>query len=154
MKLLLNFLIKYPIPQGSELHSARAQIIELEISREDLKKHLAEVEYGEILLKIWDILHPVAPFAFRVLDDIKKYIDLVRQEDIQSDRKVQKYWQEALDEQIMQKILPKIKGINHKVEPTLNDFIDLAKANSLSLSEIKAQKMLDRYRDSGFTSYF
>jgi 5-methylcytosine-specific restriction endonuclease McrBC GTP-binding regulatory subunit McrB len=39
----------------------RAQLIELEVSSEDLDEHLGEVPYREILMNIWHCVHPVAP---------------------------------------------------------------------------------------------
>jgi hypothetical protein len=52
----------------------RAQLIELEAPRQDLYEYLGEVPYREMLMQIWDKVHAVAPFAFRVLDEIKTYV--------------------------------------------------------------------------------
>ncbi|MFB2936264.1 McrB family protein [Aerosakkonemataceae cyanobacterium BLCC-F154] len=124
----------------------RAQLIELEVSRQDLYEYLGEVEYREILMQIWDKVHEVAPFAFRVLNDIKTYV--------REAAKLNISWEEALDEQLLQKILPKLKGTDERLEQALNDFIMIAEENSFPLSLEKAKKMLDKFNNHGFTSYF
>jgi hypothetical protein len=53
----------------------RAQLIELTVSRETLRAHIGDELYDDVLMAVWDAIHDVAPFAFRVLDEIKKYHD-------------------------------------------------------------------------------
>lgn len=124
----------------------RAQLIELEVSHQDLYEYLGEVEYREILMQIWDKVHEVAPFAFRVLNDIKIYV--------REAAKLNMSWEEALDEQLLQKILPKLKGTDERLEQTLDDFIKIAEENNFPVSLEKAKKMLDKFINHGFTSYF
>ena len=52
----------------------RAQLLELEVPREALLEHLGEAPYREVLIGMWDAAHHVAPFAFRVLDEIAAYV--------------------------------------------------------------------------------
>ena len=52
----------------------RAQLIELEASREAIQHHLANSTIAKTLLTAWDALHEVAPFAFRVIDDMRNYV--------------------------------------------------------------------------------
>lgn len=124
----------------------RAQMIELEINRDDLKTYLGEVEYQEILMQIWDTLHEVAPFAFRTIDEIKTY---VTEADV-----LGVPWKDALDEQLLQKILPKLKGADDRVGEALKAFIEIAKINEFNLSLAKATKMRATFEQHGFTSYF
>ena len=124
----------------------RAQMIELEVCREDLSQHLGEVAYREILMQIWDKLHVVAPFAFRVIDEIKIYVKEAEALDVE--------WQEALDEQLLQKILPKLKGADERVGEALKAFVNIAEENNFPLSHAKASKMLKIFEQHGFTSYF
>lgn len=124
----------------------RAQLIELEVSRQDLYEYLGEVEYRDILMQIWDKVHEVAPFAFRVLKDIKTYVEEAAKLNIS--------WEEALDEQLLQKILPKLKGTDERLEQALDNFITIAEENNFLLSLEKAKKMLDKFNNHGFTSYF
>ncbi|RCJ36853.1 hypothetical protein A6769_15280 [Nostoc punctiforme NIES-2108] len=123
----------------------RAQMIEIEVCRNDLFEHLGEVEYREILMEVWDNLHLVTPFAFRVLDEINNYVNEAKLLDIS--------WEEALDEQLLQKILPKLKGADDRVGEALKAFVDIAE-NKFNLSHAKASKMLKTFEQHGFTSYF
>ncbi|MBN3891797.1 MAG: tetratricopeptide repeat protein [Nostoc sp. JL31] len=123
----------------------RAQMIEMEVCRNDLFEHLGEVEYREILMEVWDNLHLVTPFAFRVLDEINNYVNEAKVLNIS--------WEEALDEQLLQKILPKLKGADDRVGEALKAFVDIAE-NKFHLSHAKASKMLKTFEQHGFTSYF
>ncbi len=80
----------------------RAQLIELVTSRETLEAYIDGESFSELLMAVWDAVHEVAPFAFRVFDEIKVYVTAARN--------LGREWEEALDEQILQKILPKCKG--------------------------------------------
>lgn len=124
----------------------RAQLIELEVPRQDLYEHLGEAPYREILMQIWDEVHTVAPFAFRVLDEIKTYVKEAEALDVS--------WQDALDEQLLQKILPKLKGADDRVGVALKAFVDIVKDKDFPLSHKKATKMLETFNQHGFTSYF
>ncbi|MCC5650171.1 tetratricopeptide repeat protein [Nostoc sp. XA013] len=123
----------------------RAQMIELEVCRNDLFEYLGEVDYREILMEVWDNLHLVTPFAFRVLDEINNYVNEAKVLGIS--------WEEALDEQLLQKILPKLKGADDRVGEALKAFVDIAE-NKFNLSHAKASKMLKTFEQHGFTSYF
>lgn len=124
----------------------RAQMIELEIDREDLEKYLSDVGYQDILMQIWDNLHEVAPFAFRTLDEIKAYVKEAAALGVSQD--------DALDEQLLQKILPKLKGADERVGKALKAFIEIAEQQKFKLSLAKANKMLATFEQYGFTSYF
>jgi hypothetical protein len=124
----------------------RAQLIELEAPRQDLYEHLGEVPYRKMLMQIWDEVHAVAPFAFRVLDEIKTYVKEAEALDVP--------WQDALDEQLLQKILPKLKGGDDRVGVALKAFVDIVNDKDFPLSHKKANKMLETFNQHGFTSYF
>jgi tetratricopeptide (TPR) repeat protein len=124
----------------------RAQLIELEAPRQDLDEHLGDVPYREILMKIWDEVHTIAPFAFRVLDEIKTYVEEAEALEVS--------WQDALDEQLLQKILPKFKGTDERVGIALQALVDIADEKGFTLSHKKATKMLETFNQHGFTSYF
>lgn len=124
----------------------RAQLIELEVSRDDLYNYLGEVEYRDILMQIWEEVHEVAPFAFRILNEITTYVKEAELLDI--------CWENSLDEQLLQKILPKFKGADERVGQALDAFVKIASENGFILSHNKAVKMLDIFNKNGFTSYF
>ena len=60
---------------------------------------------------------------------------------------------EPLDEQLLQKVLPKIKGTDLRVRGALERFIQVA-ADRFPLSTAKAELMLAAFTEHGFTSYF
>jgi hypothetical protein len=62
-------------------------------------------------------------------------------------------WQEALDEQLLQKVLPKLKGADIRVSETLEWLVALTDG-AFPLSHAKVTKMLDEFRQHGFASYF
>ena len=52
----------------------RAQLIELPLQRSYVVEYLEGEPYSELVLKIWDALRPIAPFGFRVLEEIQGYL--------------------------------------------------------------------------------
>lgn len=123
----------------------RAQLVELPVSREAIRLHLVGRPCADPLLMIWDAVAPAAPFAFRVLDDIDAYIR--ESEALGADRTV------ALDEQVLQKILPKIRGTDTAVGEALENLIRVC-GDTLPLSRQRAGLMLQSARDHGFASFF
>ncbi len=123
----------------------RSQLIELDVDREALWEHLGDLPYRAAVMDTWDAVHEVAPFAYRVLDEIMSYI--------REAEELGTPWQEALDEQLLQKVLPKCKGADLRVEAALDRFVALANGNFM-LSHAKASRMLEGFRQHGFASYF
>ncbi|EIJ43537.1 GTPase subunit of restriction endonuclease [Beggiatoa alba B18LD] len=124
----------------------RAQLIELTIERETLARQLENTAYQTPLLAVWDCLHPIAPFAFRVIAEINAYVTAAEQLAVT--------WEDALDEQIMQKILPKVRGGDNRIGTILTQFIELAETYQFTLSAHKARAMLENFERYGIGSYF
>ena len=123
----------------------RSQLIELTISRDDVIAHLGERPYARVLTQVWEIFQRVAPFAFRVLDEINAYVDEAVSMGIA--------WQTAIDEQLLQKVLTKVKGTDLALGSALQSFVELA-AEQFPLSYAKAETMRAAFTEHGFTSYF
>jgi hypothetical protein len=123
----------------------RAQLVEIDVPRELIVEHLEGTAYQEVLLEMWDRLRNVAPFAFRVLDDIEAYV--------LSGTALGAPWQEGVDDQLLQKILPKLGGAEDKVGAAL-EWIAARTAAEFPLTHAKATTMAARCHASGFTSYF
>jgi hypothetical protein len=87
----------------------RAQLIEIPVSRDALSDHLSGRPYRNVLLQVWELLAPVAPFAFRVVDEIGAYVDAAGAEAIP--------WEQALDEQLLQKVLPRSRARTYGCGP-------------------------------------
>jgi hypothetical protein len=123
----------------------RAQLIELEAPREALAAHMDGAPFSDTLLTVWDAVSPVAPFAFRVVDEIATYVD--------RSGRLGVAWQEALDDQLLQKVLPKIKGTDPKIRSAL-ELLVTATADGFPLSHAKATRMLEAFNVHGLVSYF
>jgi hypothetical protein len=122
----------------------RAQLIELTATRDDLMRHIGDVPFKDVLLAIWDAIKDVAPFAYRVISEIKTYVSEAKQLGVP--------WEQALDDQLLQKVLPKVKGIDPRLNSALIRFKELTETR-FPLSHEKANRMLAGLAH-GFTSYF
>ncbi len=123
----------------------RAQLIEIPVDREQIAEHLGGRPYQKLMLALYDALLGVAPFAYRVLDNIDAYVSAAS--------KVGVSWQDATDEQVLQKILPKVKGTDPQIGPALKRIIELTD-EEFPLTNDKARRMSDAFRDHGFVSFF
>lgn len=123
----------------------RAQLLELPVSREAIVSHLEGAPYRDLLLEVWDAVNVIAPFAFRVVDEIGGYVA--------SSEEVREGWESPLDEQILQKVLPKVKGTDLRTGPALEALIEVA-GQTLPLTRTKAEAMHEGFRQHGFASYF
>jgi MoxR-like ATPase len=122
----------------------RAQLIELEARRDDIVAHLGDAIYAEELLLVWDYVRLSGPFTFRVLDEIATYVKHAEALDVP--------WQESLDEQLLQKVLPKLKGADLAVGNTLGKLAEWSQ-DRFPLTYARATLMLQRLHEHGFTSY-
>jgi AAA domain (dynein-related subfamily) len=123
----------------------RAQLIEIPVGQAGIEAHLAGRSYAARLLEVWLVMRPVAPFAYRVLDEIDGYVTAATAISVAT--------HEALDEQLLQKVLPKIRGTDSRIGPALTRFVEIA-ADDWPLSRGKAEAMLVAFEKHGFTTYF
>jgi MoxR-like ATPase len=123
----------------------RAQLVELDAPREALSALLGNVPYHDDVMEIWDAVHDVAPFAFRVIADIKTYIREAAGLGVS--------WEVALDQQLLQKILPRFKGADQRVGAALERMAQLT-ADQFPLTHHKASAMFAAFTQYGFASYF
>ena len=123
----------------------RAQLVELEASREAMEAHLEGAAHAAALLEVWDAVRQVAPFAFRVADEVGKYVAAGQAAGASPD--------ELLDEQLLQKVLPKIRGTDLRVGAALERLESLADGR-WPLTHARVRRMLDSFRQHGFASYF
>jgi hypothetical protein len=120
----------------------RAQLIELDLPRDLVAQHLGATPYA-VILRVWDAVRDIAPFAYRVLDEVRGYAQAAGSMDV--------VWQEAVDEQLLQKVLPKLKGSDPRLGEALQGIIEIS-ANEFPLTQAKARLMLDRFQRHGFAS--
>jgi 5-methylcytosine-specific restriction protein B len=64
-------------------------------------------------------------------------------------------WQfkDALDAQVVQKLMPKLHGSDRKLRPTLAKLKLFCETHDLKLSLAKTNRMLERLTQDGFTSF-
>lgn len=124
----------------------RAQLIELTVSRDLLYDYIGDVPYREPLIMIWDAVYKVAPFAFRIVTEIRMYVDIATASGTS--------WEEALDEQIIQKILPKCRGADLRIGDVLKRLEELLPVDRYPLSHAKVWKMREGFQHHGIASYF
>jgi hypothetical protein len=123
----------------------RAQLIEIPVAVAGIEAHLAGCAYQIDLIAIWELMKPIAPFAYRVLDEIRAYVEQADLLGVPTET--------AVDEQLLQKVLPKIKGTDKGIGPALEGFIDLS-AGRWPLAQAKATEMLAAFETHGIASYF
>jgi len=117
----------------------------VEVPRELISEHLEGKVYAATLLEVWDKLQDVAPFGFRVLDEVDAYVSFATNMGIP--------WREVFDEQLLQKIVPKLGGAEDKVGNALDWLADRT-AVEFPLTHRKVKAMATRCRVYGFTTYF
>jgi 5-methylcytosine-specific restriction endonuclease McrBC GTP-binding regulatory subunit McrB len=122
----------------------RSQLLELRVPRAAIEGHLEGAPYRETLVDVWVAVDDVAPFAFRVIDEIREYVSASEAE--------RDGWEEPLDEQVLQKVLPKVKGTDRRAGPALEKLIELA-GDTLPMTRAKATKMHESFQQFGLASY-
>ena len=127
----------------------RAQLIELSISsdaaREHINERIGETPAAEVLLDLWARMAPACPVGFRVLDDIADYLKLAEEEGVD--------WRVALDEQIVSKLLPKLRGLDPEVAEALR-LIDTRVDGEFPRASAKCKSMLQRVQATDVVSFF
>jgi dynein-related subfamily AAA family protein len=124
----------------------RAQLLELPLVRDKVVEHLDGEPFGRLVLDIWDALAMLAPFGFRVLDEIHLYVGAAQE--------VGTPWQVALDEQLVQKVLPRVRGADRRLPDALDAFLRALGSEAFPLSRAKAERMREEYETHGFASFF
>ena len=127
----------------------RAQLIELSIDQASAHEHILQKldeEPAKALIALWDAMAKASPVGFRVLDDIADYLE-------EAD-KCDASWQEALDDQTVSKLLPKLRGIDPETSEALKGIADLAKEGPYPLAAAKCEEMLRRHERTDVVSFF
>ncbi len=122
----------------------RAQILELPLGREMVAAHLLGYPWADTVLQVWDVLASVAPFGFRVLDEINAYVIAATEIGIDP--------ADALDEEFVQKVLPRLRG-DSDAGPSIDAFIAITEEN-FPLANAKARAMRAELDAHGFVSFF
>lgn len=128
----------------------RAQLLELSINFESAKKHVEQRLDNRActaaLLELWKAMEPAHPVGFRVLDDIAAYIERSERDST--------HWKVALDQQIVSKLLPKLRGVDPEVAEALRNVRKLVDDEEYPLARDKTETMWRRYEATDVVSYF
>ena len=123
----------------------RAQLLELPLLKNYVEQYLSDEPYRDVVLEIWTVLRPIAPFGFRVLEEMHHYVVAAGEVGIA--------WEVALDEQLVQKVLPRVRGADASLDEALEAFVG-ALGTGFPLARAKADQMREDYATHGFASYF
>jgi len=122
----------------------RAQLLEVELDAAAFSDHVRDRRYARDLELVRAAVAEVAPIAFRTADDVADY---TRQAVA-----VGAAWEEAFDEAMLQKVLPRIGGMEPAVGEALQRLIEVTEGR-YPLSHSKAKRMLEGFR-LGVASFF
>ena len=88
-----------------------------------------------------------AHIGYRVRDEIVFYMLNNREANLLDDKV-------AFDNQIMQKILPRIQGSSESIKTMLGELLKICESEKYDASAKKINFMIKRYEEDGFTSYW
>lgn len=123
----------------------RAQVIEVTHGREEVASRVQHAEVKGALMEIWDAVSDVTPFSIRIVDEINRYVEEAVRIGVP--------WEEAFDDQIIQKILPRIKGTDIRLGAMLQRLNDIT-ANKFHRSNSKIQHLNYGFHSNGIVSFF
>jgi 5-methylcytosine-specific restriction protein B len=101
------------------------------------------------LMELFELLAEVgAEFGYRSAKEIARFVAIHRE--LSGDN-----WnyKDALDAQVMQKLMPKLHGSARKLTGVLNTLEKFALEHNLPLTQDKVKRMQKRLKDEGFTSF-
>lgn len=122
----------------------RAQLIEVTHTREYIQSQIGVEELRDPIMEIWDVVVDVAPFSFRVVDEINKYVNEARRIGIP--------WDQALDHEICQKILPRVRGTDVRLPVVLQRLHEIT-LKRFPQSNKKIQHLIHGFQSYGFVTY-
>ncbi|HIA52758.1 MAG TPA: hypothetical protein EYN91_11825 [Candidatus Melainabacteria bacterium] len=123
----------------------RAQVIEVTHQRNEVASRVQHPEVQDALMQIWDAVNDVTPFSIRIVDEINKYVTEASRIGVP--------WEDAFDDQIIQKILPRIKGTDIRLGVMLQRLNDIT-ANRFHRSNSKIQHLNHGFHSNGIVSFF
>jgi hypothetical protein len=123
----------------------RAQVIELELDQQAVAERLRDQPWGAWILQLWPELQQLTPFGYRSLEDIEAYILQAMALGVD--------WQVALDEQLVQKLLPRLRQSRSRDLASLQRLLNQLPPE-LNLTRQKLESWLDQLQAQGFAHFF
>jgi len=113
--------------------------------REEVASRIQHAGLQSALMAIWDAVNDVTPFSIRIVDEINRYC--------MEAARIGVPWEVALDDQIIQKILPRIKGTDIRLGVMLQRLNEIT-ANRFHRSNHKIQHLNYGFHTNGIVSFF
>lgn len=131
------------------VNAARSEVSLAQLPSEIGDGAVAAAELKQRLTELFAELAPIgAEFGFRTAFEVSRFF-------YHHAVLTGNGWQfkDALDAQIVQKLMPKLHGSDRKLRPTLLKLQNFCEAHDLQLSLAKTKRMLERLTQDGFTSF-
>jgi len=135
-----------------DLEGEGAHYAEAFVARAKLDANLDAAVASQLQQNLIELFEPLADvgaeFGYRSAKEIARFVAIHRE--LSGDN-----WnyKDALDAQVMQKLMPKLHGSARKLSGVLNTLAKFAKDNELPLTQNKVERMQKRLKDEGFTSF-
>lgn len=129
--------------------SSQAKVLMAELPSKVANGTAVSVELKQRLTELFGELAPIgAEFGFRTALEVSCFF-------YHHAMLTGAGWQfkDALDAQIIQKLMPKLHGSDRKLRPTLTKLKVFCETHALPLSLTKVERMLERLTQDGFTSF-
>lgn len=121
----------------------RAQILELELDADQAFARLGDAPWSSLLQELWEDLQALVPFGYRSLSELQQYIQTAQTLGVD--------WQTAFDEQLVQKVLPRLRQVR---EPERLQRLQERLPPACRLSQSKLAQLLQQWQDQGFAAFF
>jgi uncharacterized protein YdiU (UPF0061 family) len=116
--------------------------LSLEAAQEDICALLEGLPYKTVLKETLTCLSPVIPLSFRTCKDILSYIESATQLGLT--------WQTALDQQILQKLLARLRSSDPTLLNRLNQLADLLPETDFPLTRKRLSQLISQWQREGF----
>jgi predicted RNA-binding protein with PUA-like domain/energy-coupling factor transporter ATP-binding protein EcfA2 len=120
----------------------RAQVLFLQASLDDLNSLLEGQPYQSLLVEIFRLFEPLIPISLRSCKDICTYIQTAQTLDIT--------WQNALDQQLLQKIFARLRSAEPEAIGLLKAVEALLPAQDFPLAQKQIQHLKAQWLKQGF----
>lgn len=147
-----TFLAAPTSARVNNLNGKGAHYAEAFVSRAQAEASLDPAVTAQLQENLVELFEPLAEvgaeFGYRSAREIARFVAIHRE--LSGENWTYK---EALDAQVMQKLMPKLHGSARKLSGVLDALGKFADAHELPLTQDKVKRMQKRLKDEGFTSF-
>lgn len=135
-----------------DLTGEGAHYAEAFVARAQLDTSLDPAVAAQLQQNLIELFEPLAEvgaeFGYRSAKEMARFVAIHRELSGEGWN-----YKEALDAQVMQKLMPKLHGSARKLTGVLDTLENFANAHELLLTQDKVKRMKKRLKDEGFTSF-